>query len=633
MGIARAGVEEREAGMKFGRLRVLRGPNLWARVPVIEVEPGAVVARPADLGARLAGWLSPLAADCLDGPLQALQRAPTPAHALQAVALELQRLAGCEVTFGATREGPAPGLWRVAVEYEEEPLGRACLEAARGLCQAAQWGEPFDLPAEVRKLRDLAHEVRLGPCTAAIVRAARRCGIPVYRLDDARLVQFGQGARARRICAAEPDRTGALEELFPAGQTGRIPLVAVTGVNGKTTVVRLVAHLLTRLDRRVGMTCTEGIYIQGRRVEAGDCSGPQSARTVLQNPVVEAAVLKTARGGILREGLGFDRCDVAVVTNIAEGDPLGISGVETVEDLARVKRIVVEAVAPEGSAVLKADDPLVAAMAGHCPGSVIFFTRRSGDPVLAAHRAAGGRAVFAPDGRIVLAQGAQEMPLVLLRRVPFTLGGRIGFQVENALAAAGAAWALGLPHEAIRAGLESFVADLDGAPARFNVVELDGATVILDYGHNPSSLACIIEALDNFPHRRRTAVYGAAGDRRDGDVVRQGELLGRAFDRAILFEEESCMRGRQPSVLFALLRQGLAAGGRVREVEEVAGAVAAAEAALGSVQRGDLALVQVDQVDETLDLVRRRLAEPEPPQAVDFDTTAAQTEEPVAAGV
>jgi cyanophycin synthetase len=272
-----------------------------------------------------------------------------------------------------------------------------------------------------------------------------------------------------------------------------------------------------------------------------------------------------------------------------------------------VKRTVVEAVGPGGVAVLKADDALVAAMAGHCRGSVLFFARAEGDPVLAAHRHAGGRAVFVRDGGIVLAQGARETFLAALDRVPFTHRGRVTFQVENALAAAAAAWTLGLPLEAIREGLGTFAGDLDDAPARFNVVEVNGTTFIFDYGHNPSSLACVIAALDAFPHRRRTAVYSGAGDRRDCDLVRQGELLGHAFDRVILYEEEHCIRGRKPGEIAALFRQGLAGGRRVREIEEVTGAVRAAESALRTCSPGDLVLVQVDLVDETVNLIRDHL--------------------------
>jgi cyanophycin synthetase len=403
--------------------------------------------------------------------------------------------------------------------------------------------------------------------------------------------------------AAESLGEALVAGLFAEGDEGRVPIVAVTGVNGKTTTTRLIAHILTQARRTVGMTCTEGIYVAGDLIEAGDCSGPISAKTVLHHPEVEAVVVETARGGILRAGLGYDRCDVAVVTNVGEGDHLGCGGIETLEQLARVKRVIVEAVRPGGTAVLKADDPHVAAMARHTPGSVTFFARSPDDPVIVAHRAAGGRAVFVRQGYIVLARGEREKPVASLLQVPLTGGGRIGFQVENALAAVAAAWSLRIPHRTIRTALRSFSPGVEHAPARFNLLEVNGAIAVLDYGHNISSLAAILETLEQFPTGHRTAVYTAAGDRLDSDMIRQGEMLGDAFDRVILYEDGNCTRGRQPGEIMGLFRVGLANRSRVGKILEVQGAVRAVDQALASAQPGDLLLIQVDVVDETLDLV------------------------------
>ena len=382
------------------------------------------------------------------------------AHILEHVALELQSLAGTEVGFGRTRESSENGVYKVALEFEYEELARAALEAGRELCLTAMHNRPFDVEGTLTRLRELAHSLRPDPALTAFVRAARQREVPIHRLDDNGLL-LGHGVRQQRVPLGDNLPVTLLDHLFPNGQTGRVPVAAVTGVNGKTTTTRLIAHILARTQCCVGMTCTEGIYIDGERTEAGDCSGPISARTILQHPHVEAAVLETARGGILRAGLGFDRCDVAVVTNIAEGDHLGIADIETVEQLARVKRTIVDVVAPDGHAILKADDPLVVEMAPHCPGAVVFFARDGQHPVLVEHRRRGGRAAFVRDRRIILAEGPQEIPLVSLERVPLTHGGHIGFQVENALAAAAAAWVLGVPCEVILAGLETFAADLE----------------------------------------------------------------------------------------------------------------------------------------------------------------------------
>jgi cyanophycin synthetase len=398
-----------------------------------------------------------------------------------------------------------------------------------------------------------------------------------------------------------------LEALYPVGESGRIPIIAVTGTNGKTTVTRLLAHAYALRGRFVGMTCTDGIFLAGRCIDADDCSGPQSARLVLMNPQVEVAVLETARGGILREGLGFDRCDLAVVTNIGEGDHLGLGGIETPEQLAEVKQTLVRAVAPWGTAVLNAADPLVAPMADRCRGRVLFFARDGDHPRLQEHRRGGGRVAFVRDRDLVLAEGAIELPPIGLDRVPLTRSGRVRFQMENALACAGALWAMNLPLDAIALALKTFGGDLDQTPGRFNVLEMDGATVVFDYGHNPSALLAMIDALTQLPQRRRIAVYSAAGDRRDADMIRQGEILGQAFDHVILYEDRY-LRSRKPGEIMSLFRQGLAAGKRVREVQSIHGWRQAVDAALWQVQPGDLLLVQADRIDETVAYVRERLA-------------------------
>lgn len=423
-------------------------------------------------------------------------------------------------------------------------------------------------------------------------------------------VNAGPGLRMHlQPSSGKPRKVGEaiINSLFPQGQTGRIPIIAITGVNGKTTTTRFIAHIMRSLGRKVGMTCTDGIFVDGRRLETGDCSGPLSARAILMNPAVEVAVLETARGGILRSGLGFDQCDVAVVTNIGEGDHLGISDVETLEKLAHVKRTIVSALSADGTAVLKASDPLVAQMAQDCDASVIFFALRSDDPVIVAHRRKGGRAIFVRHDTVIIAEGDVEIPLVALEYVPLTHGGRIHFQVENALASAAAAWALGIPRDLIRAGMESFAADLEKVPGRFNLLQIGGATVIVDYGHNVSALQALIEAIEQFPQQRRTIVYSAAGDRRDCDLVRQGELLGASFDQVLLYEDHY-LRGRAEGEIMKLFRQGLSAGNRVRDIQEFRGNIRAIESSLRNIRSGDLLVIQADMIDETMDFLNKFLA-------------------------
>ena len=389
-----------------------------------------------------------------------------------------------------------------------------------------------------------------------------------------------------------------IANLFKSGDDGRIPIIAVTGTNGKTTTARLTSHLMATSGLRVGMTNTDGVYVNGRQIDSGDCSGPKSARNVLMHPDVDAAIFETARGGILREGLGFDRCGTAVVTNIGAGDHLGLNYITTVEDLAVLKRVIVMNVAPDGFAVLNAADPIVAAMAGKCPGGVIFFAADSHNPVLTAHRAQGKRCLTV-DGEAIVASEGNWRESLTLRDIPLTRNGTIGFQVENVMAAIGAAWSAGLDWDTIRRGLASFVNDADNAPGRFNVMSYKGATVIADYGHNPDAMRALVAATAGMPAKRRSVVISGAGDRRDEDIREQTQILGDAFDDLILFQD-ACQRGREDGEVLKLLREGLDKAQRASRVDEVRGEFTAIDLALERLQPGDLCLVLVDQVEEAL---------------------------------
>ncbi|WP_305823706.1 cyanophycin synthetase [Massilia brevitalea] len=398
-----------------------------------------------------------------------------------------------------------------------------------------------------------------------------------------------------------------VDMLYQDGDDGRIPVVAVTGTNGKTTTVRLIAHLLTASGLRTGMTNTDGVYIEGRRIDSGDCSGPRSARNVLLHPDVDAAVFETARGGLLREGLAFDRCQVAVVTNIGAGDHLGLNYITTLEDLAVLKRVIVQNVMEGGVAVLNAADPTVADMASFTRGDVTFFAQDGNLPLMAMHRAQGRRAVFVEDGCIVCAQGKFEHRIPLAD-VPITRGGVIGFQVENVMASVAAAWGCGLDWDKIALGLRTFVGESDNAPGRFNVFDYRGATLIADYGHNPDAIAALVSAVENMPARRRSVVISGAGDRRDQDISQQTEILGAAFDEVLLYEDQ-CQRGRADGEVVALLRQGLQNAARTQHVEEIYGEFVAIDRALERLGEGDLCLILIDQVDEALAHIARRVAE------------------------
>jgi cyanophycin synthetase len=429
-----------------------------------------------------------------------------------------------------------------------------------------------------------------------------------------------------------------IDLLFPPGATARLPIIAVTGTNGKTTTVRMISHILKLMGRRVGMTSTDGIVIDGRLIKKGDMSGPKSAQMVLQNPTVDTVVFEVARGGILREGLGYDRNEVAVVTNVS-GDHLGLGGITSLGQLANVKAVVVEAVPRSGKAVLNADDPLVARMARHCAGEVVYFsmaTRKGEDGYDRVDGHTGrGHAAFrleeTPEGELmVLKLGPRTMPVVYTHLIPATFGGRARMNVANALAAAAAAWAAGAHLHDIRQGLRTFSTSFFQAPGRLNLLEIGGVRVIIDYCHNVEGMRQLADFVKRMmrdegssgkhsgKERRRAApngevapaeerraragraigVIGIPGDRRDEDQREYGAVAATAFDEIIVREDKN-LRGRGPGESATNVMEGVReakASGRGRAVraEKVLQEMAAARAALRRATPGDLVVMCVD---------------------------------------
>ncbi len=393
-----------------------------------------------------------------------------------------------------------------------------------------------------------------------------------------------------------------VDMLFPPGSQARVPLIAVTGTNGKTTVTRMIAHVFSTMKKFVGMTTTDGIYFNGVRRVKGDCAGPASAEAVLVHPLVEVAVLETARGGILRAGLAWDWSTVSVVLNIAN-DHLGLEGVETPERLARVKRVIIESVAPDGYGVLNADDPLVAGMAEYCTGKVIFFGTDCTNPVMSAHLASGGRAAYLFEDRLILAEGSDEVVLMRASDIPATYGGLVPFQVQNALAAAAACWGAGVPVESIRLGLRTFQADDRTAPGRFNIFEVDGARVIVDYGHNPHAVRAIQQAVLRMKPARAIGVVAAPGDRRDVDIQELAVVAASTFD-CIIVREDDDRRGREPGEVAQLIASTVARTNPTLHVSIVLDETESVEHALGMLRPGDLLVIFADDVERTIAQVK-----------------------------
>ncbi len=851
--------------MKFLRILTLDGPNVWSRHPVLEAwvdledlrdSPSSSLPGFTD---RLMAYLPSLIEHrCSIGErggfLMRLREGTWPGHILEHVTLELQTLAGTPVGFGKARETSTPGVYKVVVRYVEARLGIAALHTARELLLAAIADRPFDLAAELSKLRELADRVCLGPSTAAIVAAAAARNVPARRLNDENLVALGHGKKIRRIWTAETDRSSAiagsiaqdkqltksllaaagipvptgrpvtsaedaweaaqeaglpvvvkprsanhgrgvftglttrtqierayavareesasvlverfapgaehrllvvggqlvaaargdaaeivgdgkntvadlieqqlnsdprrgpteasplsrielvpmvlmqleqqghsattvprsgervlvqrndnlsidvtdevhpqnvaqavlaarvvgldiagidvvctdiacplaeqegaivevnagpgllmhlqpsvgqprpvgeaiLGQLFPAGENGRVPLACVTGTNGKSTVSELISRFLEDAGKVVGLASSEGARVGARVITRGNRANAEGARQLLLHPDVEAAVCEAESDGILEAGLGFDWCDVAVVTNIGAGDHLGSFDVQTAEQLFTVERCGVDVVLPTGAKVLNAMDPAVVEMAHLGQGSTLFFARDPAHPVLATHRANGGRSVYVKDGVFVLGEGAKETPVARLEDVPLTHGGRATFQVDNVLAALGAGWTLGVSPSDMAKSLAHFGARSVALPGRFEIHPLaGGGRVVLDGAHNEDALRALVQALRSSPEKHRTIVYSAGARRRRDAIVRQAQILADEFDRVVLYRDgrASDEQGtpRSGEELFALFRQGLASGSRVQEILEIPDAAQARRAVLSGAGPDDLVVIQ-----------------------------------------
>jgi cyanophycin synthetase len=413
-----------------------------------------------------------------------------------------------------------------------------------------------------------------------------------------------------------------IDLLFPPGTPTRIPIVAVTGSNGKTTTVRMISHIFSRMGRKVGMTTTDGIYIDERLVKKADASGPKSAQMVLQNPRVDFAVFEVARGGILREGLGYGRHDVGVVTNVT-GDHLGLKEIQTLEQLAEVKRVVVEAVPRSGTAILNADDPLVAEMRKHCSGSVILFSMQGENELVERWVRRGRKAVTLDRDergeRIVIREGRRVMPIAYTHLLPATYEGRARMMVQNAMAAAAAAHAAGAHLHDIRQGLRTFSASIFQAPGRLNLFDLNGVKVLIDYAHNPHGLKAVGEFVEqvtsesptgsgipgaaSWSANLRVAVVATPGDRREDDMRELGRVAARFFDEIIVREDEN-PRGRRKGETAELVMEGVQEamrnGARAGNAEIVLDETDAVRRALDRSRPGDLVVVCADHASEVV---------------------------------
>lgn len=397
---------------------------------------------------------------------------------------------------------------------------------------------------------------------------------------------------------AEP----VIDMLYPPGREARIPIVAVTGTNGKTTTTRLIAHIMKGAGRHVGYTTSDGIYVQNTMLQKGDCSGPKSARFVLRDPTVDFAVLETARGGILREGLGFSSCDIGIVTNITS-DHLGLKGINSLEQLARVKSVVPENVSRDGYAILNADDDLIINMIDDIPSNIALFSMDEKSKHIVEHCKAGGIAAVYENGYITINKGGWKIRIERVVNIPLTFSGKAAFMIQNVLPAALTAFLQNVELEDIRLGLQTFTPSPAQTPGRMNLFKFKDFTVLLDYAHNPSGMAAIGNFLEKTEGYPKVGIISGTGDRRDEDLIELGKVSAQIFDEIIL-RQDSELRGREPGELIDLLKEGIREVDDKKPVKVVPDEKEAVISAVRNAKKGAFIVVIGDAISEVIKLIR-----------------------------
>ena len=394
-----------------------------------------------------------------------------------------------------------------------------------------------------------------------------------------------------------------MDMLFPPDTPSRVPIVAITGTNGKTTTTRLTAHIYRQTGKVVGYTSTDGVYIGDYLVEKGDNTGPFSAAMILKDPTVEVAVLESARGGILRSGLAFDSCDVGIVLNVA-ADHLGLGDINTIEQMAQVKGVIAEVVHPDGHAVLNADDPLVAAMAEKVKGKVAYFSMNPDNEIIENHLRRDGLAAVYENGYLSILEGQFTLRIEEAVNIPMTMGGMAPFMIANALAACLAAFSQGVDIEDIRQGVRTFTASAEQTPGRMNLFNLGEHHALVDYAHNPAGYEAVGEFVKNW-QGQRLGVVGGPGDRRDEDLVLLGQIAARVFDRIIVKEDDD-KRGRDRGEAADLIIKGILSEKPQADYEAILDETEAINYGLDKVDKGGLVVVFPESVTRAISLIKQR---------------------------
>ncbi len=397
---------------------------------------------------------------------------------------------------------------------------------------------------------------------------------------------------------AEP----VIDMLYPIGSSARIPIIAITGTNGKTTTTRLMAHMVKTMGYKVGYTTTDGVYIQNQMMMRGDCTGPVSAEFVLKDPTVDFAVLECARGGILRSGLGFHNCDIAIVTNVAE-DHLGLGDIDTIEQLARVKAVVPESVLPSGYSILNADNKWAAQMAKGLACKVAYFSMDENNPIIKEHINAGGLAAIYENGYVTISKGTWKIRVEKAINIPLTFGGKASFNIQNILPTLIAGFIRNFKIEDMRIALQTFIPSPAQTPGRMNIFNFKNFQVMVDYAHNAAGFTAIADMLSKI-NAKHVGIIAGVGDRRDEDTIGLGSVAAKMFDEVIIRQDKN-LRGKTEQDIIDLMMRGITEVDANKKVTVIKKETEAIEFAIKNAAKGSFITICSDVVPDALDQIMK----------------------------
>jgi UDP-N-acetylmuramyl tripeptide synthase len=470
-----------------------------------------------------------------------------------ATALALQNSRLNHLDFYTIKATQTKGIFNVVFAYHNERAGKQAAKSAQALIEALQQGKSPNFSIEETRISALIELEKNSEELDNLIDQATDKNIPFLAAEDDFPFQFGYGKNSVNIDPENLPKT--IESLFPENKNSRVPIIAISGSNGKTTSTRLIAHILKTAGHCVGYTTSDGIYIDGEMLDDGDTTGPSSAQIILRNKSIDVAVLETARGGIVRAGLGFDQCDLALLTNV-QGDHLGISDIDTIEELSQVKAVITKALKPDGTAILNADNENTIAIGEKTDNKVAWFSLYPKNPLILNGINKGIPVAYVEDQILFLQAGQTKNKIASLSEIPITFNGSLKFMTQNAMGAALSAFLFGIDTETIGKALSTFFPSQEQTPGRMNLFEVKGKTVLIDFAHNPDGFEGVRDYLATVKSPMKIGIIVGTGDRLESDLIRNGEIAAEMFDH-IIIQQTKFLRGRTAESIIDNLTQGI----------------------------------------------------------------------------